>query len=76
MATIGRHQIIGPLTSGHSLLHSPCDHFADSLANWNGSATVLGNPDNADLYSNGDLNLSGGGGVYGNFGEVIVRPLP
>jgi hypothetical protein len=40
--------------------------MADSLANWNGSAAVLGNPDDADLYSNGDLNLSGGGNVYGN----------
>jgi hypothetical protein len=49
--------------------------FADSLANWNGSATVLGNPDNADLYSNGDLNLSGGGGVYGNVmaqGSIVL----
>jgi hypothetical protein len=48
---------------------SPIDNaavFADSLANWNGAANVLGNPDNADLYSNGDLNLSGGGTVYGN----------
>ena len=49
--------------------------FADSLANWNGSASVLGNPDDADLYSNGDLNLSGGGGVYGNVmaqGSIVL----
>ncbi|MEX2394130.1 MAG: hypothetical protein WD826_06595 [Actinomycetota bacterium] len=40
--------------------------FADSNATWTGSASVGGNPDDADLYSNGNLTLSGGGAIYGN----------
>jgi hypothetical protein len=40
--------------------------FAYGTATWSGSATILGNPDDADLYSVGDLNLSGGGTIKGN----------
>lgn len=55
---------LSTVPGGTSLVNAAV--FADTLANWNGSAAVYGNPDDADLYSNGDLNLSGGGNVYGN----------
>lgn len=51
-------------TGGASL--GPGAIFADRDLNFSGAAQVIGNPDDADVYSNGDVNLTGGGTVFGN----------
>jgi Tfp pilus assembly protein PilX len=51
--------------------------FAYGSASWGGQATVLGNPDDGDLYSVGNLDLSGGGTVQGNVstqGNLLLGP--
>ena len=52
------------LQGGYTLYNGAV--YSDGAANFSGQATMTGNPYGADLVSNGNVSLGGGGTIYGN----------